>query len=225
MLGFLHTLAANAESFGALLESLDPGIPARHLVDEAVLVEARSAGAQSEGVRRQVQADVASLVREGARVVVCTCSTIGAAAEATTVPAGTVVMRIDRPMAERAVACGPALLVVASLKSTFDPTVALLVEAAAGKALEISKLLCHEAWEHYERGDLGRYAQAIARTIGAFRGRVDAIVLAQASMAPAADLLPNLYTPVLSSPRLGLEAALQKHHLATSARVPGGQRR
>ncbi len=220
MLGFLHTLSANAKTFGDLLEKLSPETPSLHRLDEAVLVEARAAGAGSEAVRRQVQVDVGSLVAEGARIIVCTCSTIGAVAEAATVPAGITVMRIDRPMAEQAVACGPALLVVAALKSTFEPTLALLNEeaASAGKTLEISKVLCQDAWPYFERGDLERYAQEIARTIGAFRGRVDAIVLAQASMAPAADLLPNLYTPVLSSPRLGLLAALEKHRLATPTR-------
>jgi hypothetical protein len=36
------------------------------------------------------------------------------------------------------------------------------------------------------------------------------IVLAQASMAPAAALLPELTTPVLASPRTGLLAALDR---------------
>jgi hypothetical protein len=37
---------------------------------------------------------------------------------------------------------------------------------------------------------------------------VDAVVLAQASMAPAAALLADQPVPVLASPRLGLEAAV-----------------
>jgi len=36
----------------------------------------------------------------------------------------------------------------------------------------------------------------------------DCIVLAQASMAGAADLLQGLPIPVLSSPRIGMEAAV-----------------
>ena len=36
------------------------------------------------------------------------------------------------------------------------------------------------------------------------------IVLAQASMAGAAALCPDLAIPILSSPRLGLEAALAR---------------
>jgi hypothetical protein len=39
-------------------------------------------------------------------------------------------------------------------------------------------------------------------------GGSDAIILAQASMAPAADRLGDLGIPVLSSPRLGAEAAV-----------------
>ncbi len=39
----------------------------------------------------------------------------------------------------------------------------------------------------------------------------DVIVLAQASMAPAAQLCSDLSVPVLSSPRLGAEAAIEAY--------------
>jgi hypothetical protein len=211
VIGFVHTLKSNLQTFAGLLAELAPGVPARHQLDEAALAEARAAGSITEGVRQRVAADVAALLAAGARVVVCTCSTIGAAAEAAPVPAGARVMRIDRPMAERALAHGPAILVAGALESTFEPTVALLTEvaAAARRPLQVTRLLCAGAWPCFERGDHDGYARAIARSIEGFVGHADAIVLAQASMAPAASLLPHLRTPILSSPRLGVQAALE----------------
>jgi hypothetical protein len=213
MIGFVHTLKTNVETFAGLLAELAPGVPARHQLDEAALAEARAAGSITEAVRQRVAADVDSLLAAGARVVVCTCSTIGAAAEAVPVPAGALVMRIDRPMAERALAHGPAVLVAGALESTFEPTVALLTEvaAAAGRPLQVSRLLCAGAWPFFERGDIDGYARTIARSIEGWSGHADSIVLAQASMAPAASLLKQLSAPILSSPRLGLQAALEAH--------------
>src|SRR5215207_2195092 len=106
MLAFLHTLPAMADRFAALLAELEPAVPARHLVDESLLASARAARAVTPEVRRRVEGAVERLVEEGARVVVCTCSTIGAAAEEARVPPRAAVMRIDRPMAERAVSQG-----------------------------------------------------------------------------------------------------------------------
>jgi hypothetical protein len=219
MIGFVHTLKTNVETFAALMADLAPGVPARHLLDEAALAEARAAGSITPGVHQRVATDVNDLIAAGARVVVCTCSTIGAAAEAVAVPAGALVMRIDRPMAERALAHGPAILVAGALESTFPPTVALLTEvaAAAGLPLQVTPLHCADAWPFFERGDVDGYARAIARRIEGFTGHADAIVLAQASMAPAANLLPHLRAPILSSPRLGLQAALEHHRRFTGS--------
>jgi hypothetical protein len=113
-------------------------------------------------------------------------------------------------MAERAVALGNRILVAAALASTLAPTRALILDAAraADKQIELRDLLCKTAWVFFERGDLAGYAQAIAKALRPAAGTADVIVLAQASMAAAASLCADLGVPILSSPQLGLEAAL-----------------
>ena len=113
-------------------------------------------------------------------------------------------------MAQRAIALGDRILVAAALASTLVPTRALILDAAhaAGKPIELRDLLCESAWAFFERGDLAGYAQAIAKELRAAADAADVIVLAQASMAAAAPLCEDLGVPILSSPRLGLEAAL-----------------
>ena len=78
--------------------------------------------------------------------------------------------------------------------------------------MQLRDLLCESAWACFERGDLGGYAQAIAAELRAGAGTADVIVLAQASMAAAAPLCVDLGIAILSSPRLGLEAALAACH-------------
>lgn len=203
---FLHTAPAHVATFERLLAELAPGVPARHLVDEQLLADARAAGITAELAGR-VAGTIDAARADGAALLVCTCSTIGGCAERA--GQGLPVLRIDRPMAERAVALGRQIVLAAALASTLAPTRALLQDAAAqaGREIELIELLCAEAWPHFERGDLPTYHAAIARQL---RGAppADAIVLAQASMAGAAELCADLPAPILSSPRLGLEAAL-----------------
>jgi hypothetical protein len=208
-LACLHTLAANMDMFEALVAERRHDVRIRHLVADHLLSEARTAG-MTPALVHEVQASMTDLASTGANVVVCTCSTIGGAAEATETHGRFVAMRIDRPMADRAVMLGPDLLVLAALTSTFGPTRALLEDSArrAAVPLRLHERLVDNAWTHFERGDRERYYQVIADALSANLDEFGAVVLAQASMAPAAERCPHVSVPILSSPRLGVEAAL-----------------
>ena len=209
-LAFLHTSPVHIATFDRLLAESDPGVTARHIVDESLLDEARAAGEITAALEQRIAAALRDASAPDGAVVLCTCSTIGGSAEAASKRAGSVVLRVDRPMAERAVALGDRILVAAALASTLAPTRALILDAAraAGKQIDLRELLCETAWAFFERGDLAGYAQAIAKELRAAADTADVIVLAQASMAAAASLCADLGVPILSSPRLGLEAAL-----------------
>src|SRR4051812_19252887 len=209
-LAFLHTSPVHIATFDRLLAEINPGVTARHIVDESLLDEARTAGEITPALERRIAAALRNASAPDDAVVLCTCSTIGGSAEAAGTRAGDLVLRVDRPMAERAVALGERILVAAALASTLAPTRALILDAAnaAGKQIELRDLLCEPAWALFERGDIVGYTQAIAEDLRAAASTADVIVLAQASMAAAAPLCEDLSIPILSSPRLGLEAAL-----------------
>ena len=209
-LAFLHTLASNVDVFSALVTGSRPNLRVRHAVGEGFLNDARSTGVTAELASR-VQSAMIDLASTGAKVVVCTCSTIGGAAEATDTRGRFVAMRVDRPMADCAVKLGPEVLVLAALSSTFEPTRALLEDSAqrANVPLRLEERLVDGAWVHFERGDRERYYEVIADAVKRNAAGFGAVVLAQASMAPAADRCPRVSIPILSSPRLGVEAALR----------------
>ncbi|PJF48672.1 MAG: hypothetical protein D6709_06370 [Chloroflexi bacterium] len=210
MLTLFHTAASNVALFDALLKQLAPDIPARHVVDEAILREVRAAGAVTPAVIARVRAALAPLTGPQS-FVLCTCSSIGGLAE----QSGARVMRVDRPMAERAVSLGRRIAIAATLQSTLAPTQALIQDVArqADKAVETGALFISSAWPLIERGDPAGYAREIAAALAdACAGdRFDVIVLAQASMAVAEPLCADLPCPVLSSPRLGVEAAARAY--------------
>jgi hypothetical protein len=117
------------------------------------------------------------------------------------------VLRIDRAMARQATAQGGRVLVAACVASTLEPTVKLLRESAP-QTTQIETLLMADLWPHFQLGEHMVYWQKISERLRQQASAFDCIVLAQASMAGAADLLRDLPIPVLSSPRIGLEAAV-----------------
>lgn len=207
MLALLHTSPAHIPVFEALRDEDHDGLELRHFVDEELLARARREG--PEAVADEVRAALEEAVAEGARAVLCTCSTIGGVAEAAASGVGVPVLRSDRPMAAAAVAAGPRIVVLASVQSTFGPTVALIEEEArrAGRPVEVRTRLVEGAWDRFAAGDGEGCARLVAAAADAVTG-ADAIVLAQGSMAPAQQLTTTA-VPVLSSPRPGLAAGAQ----------------
>lgn len=209
MLVFLHTAAIHVQTFDGLLRDISPQMQARHVVREDLLEMARAQGANSQTVGEAIRAAISDM-GTGAEVL-CTCSTVGGAAESAGALTGVSVHRIDRAMAERAVQIGANIVIAAALESTLAPTEALIIESAArvGVDCRLQRLVVDNAWQYFEQGDFNAYLERVASALRSAPA-CDVIVLAQASMAAAAERCANLTVPVLSSPRLGLEAALSK---------------
>ena len=208
-LALWHSTDSNRAVFQALLDELAPDIPVRHRV-RAELLEAAQPQGLTPAIRREVAEDILRLADEGAAVILCTCSTLGPGAESAADLTDATVLRVDRPMVERALDLGPRIVIAAALASTLQPTRDLALRAARGRGIapSLREVLIADAWPFYAAGDREGYATRIAQVLRQEAAGSDAIILAQASMAPAADRLGDLGIPVLSSPRLGAEAAI-----------------
>ena len=194
------------------MQTADPAIRVDHAVHEDLLVDARCLGPMDPDLVRRVHEAMRGAALAGASIVACTCSTIGGSAESMPTSGRFTALRIDRAMADRAVLLGPRILVAAALESTLGPTADLIQESAALRRtrVEIEPLLIDGAWSHFLSGDQVAYARSIADTIREAKRSVDVVVLAQASMAPAARLLADLGVEVLSSPQLGVRSILAR---------------
>ncbi|MFC9897997.1 hypothetical protein ACFVMC_30270 [Nocardia sp. NPDC127579] len=201
VIGFLHTADQHVSTFRALLAEIAPAVSDRHVVDGSLLDNARAGLPYTEDLRDRLD-ELAE-----ADVIVCTCSTIGGEAERVD-PS---VLRVDRALAAAVV--GYARVgVVTALESTRQPTGLLLAEQAAAACVTPTFIdaPCFDSWEHLETGDLSSYHRAIADHVLSITADVDVVMLAQASMAPAIELLGDLSVPVLASPRLGVLGALER---------------
>lgn len=210
-IAFLHTSPVHQPTFEQLMREAAPGLSVRHVVREDLLADAQRTGADDPALVARIGSAMRDAGATGAKVVVCTCSTIGGAAEA--VQEAFKATRIDRAMADRAVTAGKPVLMVAALESTLAPTLALLASSAGrlGVRPETRTLVVKDAWPHFLAGDTAGYVAAIVDAVSNAGVRDCIVVLAQASMAPAAAALEGLGITALSSPRLGVAKALELH--------------
>ncbi|WP_338702713.1 aspartate/glutamate racemase family protein [Streptomyces sp. Q6] len=214
-LTLLHTSAVHIPVFEALRAAHHPGLALRHVVREELLVRAGVEG--PEAVADELRGLLEEAARDGADAVLCTCSTIGGVAEGLAGTVGVPVLRVDRPMAARAVAAGSRITVVATVRSTLEPTVALVEAEAdrAGRPVDVRTVFVDGAWERFLAGDRDGYLDLVAAALDGIAD-ADAIVLAQASLTDAADRT-GTSIPVLSSPRPGLDAAAAEYANARQA--------
>jgi hypothetical protein len=195
-----------------------------NIVDESLLEDAIAAGGLTPSVNRRVVDHVLSAVDSGAVAVLATCSSIGPAVEIASQLVGVPVLRIDEPMASAAIESATRIGVLATVASTLDPTVDLLRRCAQrlGKDVELVPVLKADAFAAIRSGDGARHDAVIGEALAELAGAVDAVVLAQASMARVvATLDPDvLVVSVFSSPGSGmarLAAVLDEAAVAASA--------
>jgi Asp/Glu/hydantoin racemase len=200
-LALLHTAPSNIAVFEALVADLLPGTDHYHVLDESLLREAVAAGGVTPLTFERVAGYVSFAERAGATGVLVTCSSIGAAAEAARSHVSIPVWRVDEPMAIEAGRAAGRIGVLATLRTTLDPTTELVRRHAPGA--DVRPLVCDGAFDALRAGRADEHDTAVRR--GAARlveEGVGVVVLAQASMARAVD--GSLGVPVLTSPRSGV---------------------
>jgi aspartate/glutamate racemase len=142
----------------------------------------------------------------GADVVMLTCSSISQLAARAAAEVGIPVLRIDEAMADAAVSSGDRIAVLATLRTTLVPTVGLLRERAAlaGGAPQIVSEVVEGAFTAVSSGDRAEHDRLVVAAIERLAADADIIVLAQASMASAAEAA-DVAVPVLTSIAPGIE--------------------
>ena len=120
-------------------------------------------------------------------------------------------LQIDRPMMDLAVNQGKRIGLLATVPTTIPASERLLYTAAAesGKEIEVTTILCSEAFEAIKRGEIDLHNRLLLNQIDRLSETVDAIVLAQVSMSALEPMLVNTKVPVYNSGRTGFERVKQ----------------
>ncbi|WP_223878314.1 aspartate/glutamate racemase family protein [Microbacterium radiodurans] len=204
-IAFLHTGAVNIAPFGALAAELLPDAEVVNYLDDRIVADLRN-DARAASVPGRVEALVRAAAAGGADAVMFTCSSISELAAPAAAAAGVPVLRVDEAMADAAVAAGRRVRVLATLATTSRPTTGLLRERAelAGLSPEITDEVIDGAFDAVVSGDRATHDRLVGEAIERGAAEADVIVLAQASMAGAAEAV-SVDVPVLTSPRPGVE--------------------
>ena len=212
-ISFLHTAEIHIATFSKLMDDHAPNLLVRHDVNSTLLDQAQTKGIHP-ALESKIRAAMQSAASTGAKVVVCTCSTIGGIAEQAATKNQFGSMRIDRAMADKAVKLGQNILIVAALQSTLEPTQNLLNSSAkrAGLSPSIDLLLINDAWHFFENNEHTLYLQTIAKALKNLQKQYDVIVLAQASMAGVIAYCQDVTMPIISSPKIGVLSAIKAYN-------------
>lgn len=208
-LGLIHTSAIHVPTFAQLCKEKLPGVQTFNIVDDSLVKGIADAGILTAQIARRVAGYLESAELAGADYVMVTCSSIGPAVEAGSKLIGVPVLRVDQPMADKAVAIGKRIGVIATLRTTLEPTADLIQRRAAiaGKHIELTSRLAEGAFDALMAGDAAKHDAMVAAALKDLSKQVDVIVLAQASMARVVDALAteDKHIPILASPGIAVD--------------------
>lgn len=203
-LGLIHTSATLVPVFQQLCNEFLPGINVFNIVDDSLIKDVIAKGELTANTARRVVDYVGSAENAGADFILVTCSSIGAAVEASAPLTKVPVLRVDQPMADLAVKTGKRIGVIATLRTTLAPTSDLVKRRAtlAGKQIELISRLCEGAFDALMSGNAAKHDEMVANALKELSTQVDVILLAQASMARVVDTLDekDKRVPILASP-------------------------
>ncbi len=208
-LGLIHTSATLVPVFAQLCKEKLPGVETFNIADDSLVKGIIAAGSLTAPIARRVASYLESAELAGADYILVTCSSIGPAVEAGAKLMGVPVLRVDQPMADQAVATGKRIGVIATLRTTLEPTADLISRRAqaAGKQIELTSRLCEGAFDALMSGDAAKHDAMVAGALKELSQQVDVIVLAQASMARVVDTLSpaDKRVPILASPGIAVD--------------------
>lgn len=208
-LGLIHTSATLVPVFQQLCSEYLPGVQTFNIVDDSLIKNVIKCGELTPDTARRVVNYVGSAEAAGADFILVTCSSIGAAVEASAALTKVPVLRVDQPMADKAVQTGNRIGVIATLPTTLGPTSDLVKRraAVAGKDIELTSVLCEGAFDALMSGDSAKHDAMVVEALKDLSTKVDVILLAQASMARVVDTLSEAdkKVPILASPPIAAQ--------------------
>ncbi len=204
----VHTGPATVQPIKQQFQQILPDVRVVNIMDDSLLNDVMAAGHLTEAVTGRIFSYMQLGQQMGAVALLNACSSVGEAASAARPAISIPLIKIDDVMSERAVATGSRIGVVATVKTTLEPTVRLIraKAAAAGKSIDVTEALAEGAFQALLDGKSEGHDEIVKHTIESLADKVDVIVLAQVSMARLVPALAGMKVPVLSSPQSGVEA-------------------
>ena len=208
-LALVHTSATLVPVFAELCNQHLPDVKVFNIVDDSLIKNTIACGELTPATSRRVATYAGAAQDAGADYILFTCSSIGPAVETAATLANVPVLRVDQPMADKAVSIGKKIGVIATLSTTLEPTSDLVRRRAlaVGKEIELVSRLCEGAFDALMSADTTTHDRMVSEALKQLSKEVDVILLAQASMARVVTTLSeeDKRVPILTSPEIAVQ--------------------
>ena len=207
-IAIVQTSAVSSTELSALCKEIIPDVKVWEIIDNSLIAEVNANGGVTKAVRRRLLSYYENAQSLGVDAILNQCSSVSEVAEDFKKLIDIPIVKIDEAMAREAVRLGKKIGVIATVETTLGPSCSLIENAAkqAGKEIEIVRYLVEGAMMIIiEQGDKERHNAMVIGEVERAARECDVVVLAQGSMTVLLPLLTHIKTPVLSSPRMGIE--------------------
>jgi len=208
-IGFVHTGVPIGMLLKKMMSQSMPDIPSFHIVDDSLIQDLLQTGEFTPSILKRLCAQISMAKEAGADIIMVTCSSIAPGVDFARKLVDVPVMKIDEPMAEKAVAAADTVGVLATAKTTLVPSVQLIKQVAdkKGKPVKVESKLISEAFDFFLQGDMENHDRLVKEAGVELAQQTDVLVLAQASMSHLATEIEKASgTPTLTSPQIAVDA-------------------
>ncbi|MHB1316093.1 MAG: aspartate/glutamate racemase family protein [Christensenellales bacterium] len=210
-LGIIHAAVFTYQTVAPYLSEILPDVSVMHLGDDTIQRDNLKSpvGTIPKANFFKFTTYARFLEEAGCDLIMLACSTFNQAVEVAQPQIGVPLLNIDRPMMDLAVGQGKRVGLLGTLPTTMPSSERLLRKAAfeAGKEIEVTPVLCSEAFKVLRAGDPAKHNQILLEEIDKLSRVVDSIVMAQVSMSVLEPELKHTRVPVYNSGRTGFTRA------------------
>jgi len=207
----IHTSAVSKNDLTDLFAEYAPDVTVRNIIDDSLLPEVLANGGVTPGVTRRICEYATQAEAAGADLIFNQCSSVGEVADIAARMVRIPLVKIDERMAETACSMGSRIGVVATVPTTMGPTVRLIKRMAGklGKEVTVTEELSAGAFEKLTSGDRQGHNEMVIASIQGLAKKVEVVVCAQGSMMALKSDLGETTVPVLMSPPIGVQHAVE----------------
>jgi len=207
----IHTSGVSVADLNTLFAEQAPNVTVRNIIDDSLLPEVLANGGVTPGVARRLCQYAVQAEAAGATLIFNQCSSVGEVADIAAKMVRVPLVKVDERMAETACRTGSRIGVVATLPTTMGPTVRLIKRMAEklGTQVTVTEELSAGAFEKLIAGDRKAHNEIVIASIRKLAQQVDVVVCAQGSMLALKPDLGETPVPVLMSPPLGVQHAVE----------------
>lgn len=182
-------------------------IKAVQYMDSTILDEIREKGEITDRCMGRMLSMIADACQDEVEGIVLTCTMFSKYVDTFNTLFSVPIIGADVAMMERAGAEGGRYALLCTFRGTKEPSENLLKKYCeqSGKTFFIDTYVLEDAYQEAQQGNLEKHNAVIRQKIEELDTRYDQIVLAQMSMAEAADLADILHAKIYTSPQSALE--------------------